>query len=368
MKRKRNAPAGNKTESDAAAKSKDSGDVAAPTVKQLKQESVDKVGPPATSSIAAAPKKKSGGIDKARLKKLLNKPKPQPPAKPAQPPTPSPLQNPKPPKNQPVQPPIASSKTVKPNPSAKATNAMSTLQQQMHKKLAGSKFRWINELLYTKQSNEAVKLFSEQPEMFEIYHEGFRSQVESWPTNPIDIFIDYLRHQPTDTVVADMGCGEGKIAQTLHDRMQIHSFDLAAPNEHIVACDIANVPLEDSSVDITIFCLSLMGTNYMDFVKEAHRILKPGGKLKIAEVISRFPNVDRFIQVLESVGFKFLKKDDSNKMFILFNFVKGSGAKAKVGPKTVQKAKGKNGQKANDKADDAGSGEMLLKPCIYKRR
>lgn len=34
------------------------------------------------------------------------------------------------------------------------------------------------------------------------------------------------------------------------------------------------VPLEDGSVDIGVFCLSLMGTNYQDYIMEARRVLK----------------------------------------------------------------------------------------------
>jgi ribosomal RNA-processing protein 8 len=146
----------------------------------------------------------------------------------------------------------------------------------MHKKLAGAKFRWINEQLYTTDSSHAVKLFKEKPEMFRIYHEGFRSQVEEWPTNPVDVFIKYLRTKGPETVVADMGCGDGKIAQELHKNLKIHSFDLVAPNKFITACDIARVPLKAGSVDIVIFCLSLMGVNFMDFLQEAFRILKDG--------------------------------------------------------------------------------------------
>ena len=38
----------------------------------------------------------------------------------------------------------------------------------------------------------------------------------------------------------------------------------------------AQVPLEDESVDVAVFCLSLMGTNIRDFLEEANRVLKPG--------------------------------------------------------------------------------------------
>lgn len=77
--------------------------------------------------------------------------------------------------------------------------------------------------------------------------------------------------------VADLGCGEAKIAQSFKDdkRIKVHSLDLTAVNSFVTACDIAKTPLDDSSVDVAIFCLSLMGTNYLDFVKEAVRILRP---------------------------------------------------------------------------------------------
>lgn len=34
-------------------------------------------------------------------------------------------------------------------------------------------------------------------------------------------------------------------------------------------------PLEQFSVDVAIFCLSLMGTNYPSYLEEANRVLKP---------------------------------------------------------------------------------------------
>ena len=38
------------------------------------------------------------------------------------------------------------------------------------------------------------------------------------------------------------------------------------------------------SRDAAVFCLSLMGTDYPAFLKEAYRVLSPGGQLWIAEV------------------------------------------------------------------------------------
>ena len=70
------------------------------------------------------------------------------------------------------------------------------------------------------------------------YHEGFRSQVQDWPENPVDVFIRFLRKHP-DLVVGDFGCGDAKIAESVSNK--VHSFDLQSVNPRVTACDIANV-------------------------------------------------------------------------------------------------------------------------------
>ena len=65
----------------------------------------------------------------------------------------------------------------------------------------------------------------------------------------------------------------------------MHSFDLVAANERVVACDMASVPLPDGCVDVAVFCLSLMGTNLADYLREAKRVLRPSGILKVGRKI-----------------------------------------------------------------------------------
>ncbi|KAF8958000.1 25S rRNA (adenine645-N1)-methyltransferase, partial [Haplosporangium bisporale] len=69
-------------------------------------------------------------------------------------------------------------------PTPIAQPKLTKLQEQMKKTLAGGKFRFLNEQLYTTTGEEAFDLFQSKPELFDEYHEGFRSQVESWPQNP----------------------------------------------------------------------------------------------------------------------------------------------------------------------------------------
>jgi ribosomal RNA-processing protein 8 len=93
-------------------------------------------------------------------------------------------------------------------------------------------------MLYTSTSAKAYEMFASDPSLFAEYHEGFRSAVEAWPVNPVDMMIEYLQKKPKETVVADLGCGEGKIAESV--QCKVISFDLNG-GDRIVKCDIGKV-------------------------------------------------------------------------------------------------------------------------------
>merc|ERR1712157_606074 len=104
-----------------------------------------------------------------------------------------------------------------------------------------------------------------------------------------------------------------QIESSIANKIDIKSFDLYALNRYITVADMKNTKLPKNSIDVTIFCLSLMGTNLYEFIAEANRILK------IAEVRSRFGNkeksgVAKFIKGVASVGFYFNKKSEINKV------------------------------------------------------
>ncbi|KAG9246537.1 methyltransferase-domain-containing protein [Calycina marina] len=214
-------------------------------------------------------------------------------------------------------------------PKPKPTAQLTPLQIAMRQKLISARFRHLNQTLYTTPSDHSLSLFASNPEMFVEYHEGFRRQVEVWPENPVSSYItsilsrgalrrdmrgqkplplpplpggkDGEKEKPLPRTqgkchIVDLGCGDAGLARGLVKdekrlNVQIYSFDLQSESPLVTKADIAQLPLGDESVDVAVFCLALMGTNWIDFVEEAYRVLHWKGELWVAEIKSRFGRV-----------------------------------------------------------------------------
>lgn len=217
------------------------------------------------------------------------------------------------------------SSSSSPTTSSSSSSKLSALQLKFTKKLEGARFRQINEKLYTVKGSASFSDFQKEPNLFDIYHQGFREQASHWPENPLDTIINAIKKKHTKAIVADMGCGDARLASTLLSTNKVYSFDLVSTNPLVTAADIAHVPLDKNSVDVVVFCLSLMGTNIGEFLLEAHRILKRKGILKIAEVRSRFHDdsgIKAFLVTLKAAGFDIIDKSMANKMFFSVDCVK----------------------------------------------
>ena len=225
--------------------------------------------------------------------------------------------------------------------------ATSTPQAEAAKlKLCASRFRYLNEQLYCQEGSASSSMFRNDPSLFASYHTGYQIQAKQWPMDPLNIVIADIRKLPKTAVIADFGCGEARLAESLPNK--VHSFDLVAANDSVTACDMSKVPLESASVDVAVFCLALMGTNTRDFIYEASRVLRVSGTLKVAELESRFQgqdsDVDKFISDVEKFGFKNSWKDLKKDFFYFLDFQKVKDVKKKKLP------------------------EIVLKPCLYKKR
>lgn len=74
-----------------------------------------------------------------------------------------------------------------------AKHAAGSSVDKLKDSLKASRFRFLNECMYTSKSAEAVQMFKEDPEAFSVYHEGYRQQVTQWPVNPLDRIIKAVR-------------------------------------------------------------------------------------------------------------------------------------------------------------------------------
>lgn len=218
--------------------------------------------------------------------------------------------------------------------SASAAPTLTALQAQMLSKLSGSRFRTINEKLYTTASPEAVRMIEAAPAMFDEYHQGFREQVRSWPKNPLDRIVELFdassatssvktkskgkgQAQPANqnmskfskatkarfspgALVVDLGAGEGGLAKKLVPKgVKVLCYDLVTTKDGWVrkqdTAAIGGLPLPgyfddenplglveqpegtaEGVADVAVFCLSLMGTNWIHMILEAKRVLRTG--------------------------------------------------------------------------------------------
>ncbi|KAL5718125.1 25S rRNA (adenine(645)-N(1))-methyltransferase [Ranunculus cassubicifolius] len=247
------------------------------------------------------------------------------------------------------------SSTPKDNPNPKRKkidggDSSSSFLDKMKARLSGGYFRMINEKLYTCSGKEALEYFKDDPCLFNVYHTGYQEQMSHWPEQPLNIIIKWLKERNSSLVVADFGCGDARLAKNVKNK--VFSIDLVSKDPSVIECDMSSTPLESSSIDVAVFCLSLMGTDFPCYLREAQRVLKASGWLVIAEVKSRFdPNSggadpDRFLKAVCELGFVSVSKDFSNKMFLLFFFKKKE--KKSSGDKEIKWPE--------------------LKPCLYKRR
>ncbi|MCP4868835.1 MAG: methyltransferase domain-containing protein, partial [Proteobacteria bacterium] len=140
------------------------------------------------------------------------------------------------------------------------------------------------------------------PEEWSNYHTLYREARRTWTVVPYQEVARWLGKMEGLTV-ADFGCGEALLAAEAGDRHVIHSLDHVAINDSVLAGDMAHTPLDDEAVGVAVFSLSLMGANFSDYLREAHRVLALDGRLVIWEASSRFDDAKRFGQDLRKLGF-----------------------------------------------------------------
>ena len=160
----------------------------------------------------------------------------------------------------------------------------------------------------------------ENKEEWYYYHELYREKRKDWDEIPyIEIAKKITKRK--DWIVADMGCGENLLSKEIPNK--VYGFDYVACEPSVTECDITNVPLEDSSVDVVVYSLSLMGSNYIEYLKEGHRILKPFGLMFICEPYKKVKDkLETYKENLEEIGLNVSNTKSSIKKFVYIDCIK----------------------------------------------
>jgi Methylase involved in ubiquinone/menaquinone biosynthesis len=116
-----------------------------------------------------------------------------------------------------------------------------------------------------------------------------------------NVLLSCLDVKPADTVI-DVGCGTGYLLRRMAERQEIigYGIDLEpkmideakqkCPEMNIQVSPSENTPFDNNTFDVMTACMAYHHFSDKEgFIKEAARIIKPGGYLYIADPFFPFP-------------------------------------------------------------------------------
>lgn len=179
----------------------------------------------------------------------------------------------------------------------------------------------MNARINSSKSTTTHSRFRDNPEEWFLYHTLYRQARSTWPEVPSKVFAEWLKRRP-DWLVGDLGCGEAELARLVPNK--VYSFDHVAINEAVIACDMSATGLGDRTLDVAVFSLSLMGLNYPDYLREAYRILRYGGWLKVAEPTARWGDgkLEELLSAMTACGFSIVGQPSYRDRFIYLDAIK----------------------------------------------
>ena len=152
------------------------------------------------------------------------------------------------------------------------------------------------------------------------YHELYSKARKNWDEIPYIEISKKIKERP-EWIIGDFGCGENLLSKEIPNK--VYAFDHIAIDETVTSCNLNNIPLEDSVLDVVVFSLSLMGTNYEEYFKEAYRVLKPMGLVLISEPSTRWEEKEESLkEMLEKAGFKMTGDIKHSDRFIYVDAIK----------------------------------------------
>jgi hypothetical protein len=208
-------------------------------------------------------------------------------------------------------------------------------QQREHKhyQIILSEFSELNSIINKSNSYPMHKEIQKNPQFLVRYHEKLDEARKGWAIEPLNIIADKIKglkiptHIISKMVIGDFGCGRARLATELLRENKIYSFDhhriLNPYGNVITACDMRRTKLKNESLDIVVFCLSLMGKNWPHYIIEAKRCLRTKGMLMIAETTKSLSEDARLFSLRDKIrqhGFEIYSDEQRG----IFTFIEAS--------------------------------------------
>jgi len=151
---------------------------------------------------------------------------------------------------------------------------------------------------------------------WEKFHKLHFKCTTNWGIHPYQLAVKYICKKDTSNSfkVADFGCGKANLAIEMakyNPSVKVTGFDhyksTNLPQDiQVLEHDVSDLPDElKETYDWGVFVLSLMGTNSEDYLKQAFKVLKQGGKIVmyISEIQGK-GKISFWVDVLKISGFE----------------------------------------------------------------
>lgn len=172
----------------------------------------------------------------------------------------------------------------------------------------------------TSTSEHMHNWFTNNPNDWKEYHKQREISKSKWNEDPVDVIANEINERNDNNIIVDMGCGLAKLSTLIKEPNKVISVDHYSENPEVIQCDMKHTPLNDNETDITVFCLSLWGTNYLDYIKEAYRITSKRGFMYIVEPNDEF-DFDKLKKDIKEIGFNKINESIRGK-FTYLTFIK----------------------------------------------
>jgi len=172
----------------------------------------------------------------------------------------------------------------------------------------------------TSTSEHMHNWFVNNPNEWKEYHKQREVSKSKWLEDPVDVLANEINQRNDSNIIADMGCGLAKLSTLIKEPNKVISIDHYSENPDVIQCDMKHTHIRDNETDITVFCLSLWGTNYLDYIKEAYRITAKRGFMYIVEPNDEF-DFDKLNKDIKQIGFNKINEIIRGK-FTYLTFIK----------------------------------------------